>query len=112
MISLDDAWKGSYKRQMDLYIWIMRRIEMDVSDTGYFLYCDGDRFGDRPFLGKTDANMRFKMSLLPYTAQQEWIEPTLKRIHETLNASIIPEHDATCEHGAFLAACAEVPVQG
>lgn len=108
MIRLDDRWKESYKRQMDLYIWIMRRIGLNVSDTGYFLYCDGDRFTDRPFLGETDANMRFKMSLLPYTAVQGWIEPTLKDIHKTLNASSSPKHHTACEHGTFLAACGDV----
>ena len=51
-ITLEDKWKDSYKRQMDLYIWIMRRIGLDTADTGFFLYCDGDRFTDQTFLSE------------------------------------------------------------
>ena len=40
-ITLDDPWKASYKRQMDMYVWVMRRKGFNVSRTGYFLYCDG-----------------------------------------------------------------------
>lgn len=105
LLTLDDKWKGAYKRQMDLYIWIMNRIRPDVSDVGYFLYCDGDRFVDQPFLGHTAAIMHFKMSLLPYTSNQAWIEPTLQRISETLHLKACPEHSPYCEHGKFLAEC-------
>ena len=49
-INLDDYYKAAYKRQMDLYIWIMRQKGFDVDDIGYFLYCDGDRFTETPFL--------------------------------------------------------------
>ena len=44
VISLDDPWKEAYKRQMDLYVWVMMQKGFNVSRTGYFLYCDGDRF--------------------------------------------------------------------
>jgi len=107
-ISLDGPWKGAYKRQMDLYIWIMRRIGLNVSDVGYFLYCDGDRFGGEPFLGDSFAIMRFKMSILPYESKQDWIEPILHRVRQLLDSKDCPAHSPDCEHGAFLAACANV----
>ncbi len=43
-INLEDKWKASYKRQMDLYSWIMKKKGFEVDKIGYFLYCDGDRF--------------------------------------------------------------------
>ena len=102
-ITLDDKWKVAYKRQMDLYIWIMQRIGLQVSSIGYFLYCDGDRFGNQPFLGETDALMHFRMSVLPYESNQDWIEPTLYRIRETLDGTAYPRHSPDCEYGQFLA---------
>ena len=33
-ITLDDYYKAAYKRQMDLYIWIMRQKGFDVDDIG------------------------------------------------------------------------------
>ena len=107
-ITLDDKWKESYKRQMDLYVWIMRRMGINVSDTGYFLYCDGDRFDERPFLGTTDATMYFKMYILPYRVESTWIEPTLKKINKTLNLRACPKHSKDCEQGKLLKACAKI----
>ena len=46
---------------MDLYVWVLKRKGFDVSDTGYFLYCDGDRFSEYEFLGDEHAFMKFKM---------------------------------------------------
>ena len=63
-ITLDDPWKAAYKRQMDMYVWIMRRKGTEVSSTGYFLYCDGDRFSEYEFLRLDEAMMKFKMSLI------------------------------------------------
>ena len=63
-VTLDDRWKASYKRQMDLYVWVMKRLGFNTSDTGYFLYCDGDRFTSSPFLGSEISTMEFKMYLL------------------------------------------------
>ena len=41
--------EGAYKREMDSNVWVMRQKGFDVSDEGYFLYCDGDRFSDYDF---------------------------------------------------------------
>ena len=102
IISLDDPWKEPYKRQMDLYVWIMRRKGFSVSSIGYFLYCDGDRFSDYSFLSLKQANMIFKMSLLEYKIDDSWIETTLLEIKECLNFSSCPSHKSSCEYGAFL----------
>ena len=101
-ISLDDPWKESYKRQMDLYVWVMRRKDFDVSDEGYFLYCDADRFTDERFLGDTAATMYFKIVLLPYSTTLDWIEPTLLEIRETLDNKKCPPHSSMCEYGRFI----------
>ena len=103
-ITLDDPWKASYKRQMDMYVWVMRRKGFNVSTTGYFLYCDGDRFTEENFLKATCAVMQFKMSLLPYDVTTSWIEPTLLEIKKCLHNSSIPEHSEPCEFGKFLGA--------
>lgn len=103
-ISLDDKWKEAYKRQMDLYVWVMRRKGFNVSNTGYFLYCDGDRFTDEPFLLNTNAVMQFKISILPYEVTTEWIEPTLLKIKENLISDPCPNHADECEFGNLFAA--------
>ena len=105
-ITLDDRWKAAYKRQMDLYVWVMRQKGFDVSSEGYFLYCDGDRFSEYHFLGKDSAAMRFKMQLIPYRVNTAWIEPTLMKIKECLDLKERPKHSPECEYGQFLLAAA------
>jgi hypothetical protein len=80
----------------------MRRLGFDTSDIGYFLYCDGDRFTRKSFLNSEDAIMYFKMSLIPYVVDQDWIEPTLFAIRETLEQQNSPPHNSYCEYGKFL----------
>lgn len=104
-ITLDDWWKASYKRQMDFYVWVMRRLGLDTSDIGYFLYCDGDRFTDTQFLHQDHATMRFKMTLLPYKTDVSWVEPTLMKIKQLLDSGVCPDHAENCEYGEFLSAC-------
>ena len=99
VINLNDEWKDAYKRQMDLYVWILRRKGFDVSDVGFFLYCDGDRFSDYEFLGEEIASMKFRMSLIPYDVDQSWIEDTLLGIRSCLDSAVRPQHSPKCEFG-------------
>ena len=102
-ITLEDKWKSAYKRQMDLYVWVMRQKGFNISATGYFLYCDGDRFSDYSFLNQEEGIMKFKMSLISYKVDLDWIEPTLIEIRKCLHQSQCPEHREECEYGHFLA---------
>tara|TARA_B100001540_G_C15747648_1_gene615326 strand:- start:551 stop:1315 length:765 start_codon:yes stop_codon:yes gene_type:complete len=101
-IDMNDQWKGSYKRQMDVYIWILKKNGFDVSDTGYFLYCDGDRFTEEPFLNEKDARMIFKMYLFEYESDQNWVDTAIKNIKKLLDNSVCPDHSQGCEYGLFL----------
>ena len=102
-ITLDDFWKASYKRQMDLYVWVLSKKGFHVDDVGYFLYCDGDRFSDYDFLSSTMACMNFKMTLIEYQTSDSWIEPTLNKISDCLHEEKRPGHSDRCEYGKFLA---------
>ena len=103
-ITLNDYWKAGYKRQMDMYVWVMRRKGFSISSIGYFLYCDGDRFSDYDFLNTENAVMQFKMSLIPYQVDTSWVEPTLLKIRDCLQQSETPKHSENCEYGGFLQA--------
>ena len=69
-VGIDAGWQISYKRQMEFYQWLLRQNGLDVSDTGYFVYCNGDRSQDR-----FDGVVRFKISVIPYTGNTSWVEP-------------------------------------
>ena len=95
-ISLNDPWKISYKRQMDMYVWVARQKGLDVSNIGYFVYVDAQHKDINGML--TDDNpavawMQFDTSIIPYNANTTWIEPTLLEIREFLEQETsCPEH--------------------
>lgn len=74
-VSIDSDWQISYKRQLEVYQWLLRQNGLDVSDTGYFVYTnariDLDGFNDR---------LEFRTKLIPYTGSDAWVEPTLKKM--------------------------------
>jgi CRISPR/Cas system-associated exonuclease Cas4 (RecB family) len=71
-VSIDSDWQISYKRQLEVYQWLLRQNGLKVSDTGYFVYTnarvDLDGFYDK---------LEFSTKLIPYTGSDKWIEPTL-----------------------------------
>ena len=92
-ISIDAPWQMSYKRQMEFYQYLLRKNGFQVSNTGYFVYCNGDR-------SKENFNevLEFKMSLIPYTGSDRWVEPTLLSLHHLLNQDEIPKHNENCDY--------------
>ena len=95
-VSLNDPWKVSYKRQMDMYVWVARQKGFDVSDTGYFVYVDAQHKDISGMLIDKDparAWMEFDTSIIPYDADTSWVEPTLLEIKAFLmNQETCPEH--------------------
>ena len=101
-VTLNDDWKIGYKRQMEIYTWLLRKLGFDVDDRGFFLYCNGQDAGS--FDGKVD----FLISLLPYTGNSEWVEPTLVEIKACLMHDEAPSASAGCEFCGYIAATHKV----
>lgn len=84
-VSIDSDWQISYKRQMEVYQWLLRQNGFTVSDTGYFVYTnakmDADKFGD---------TLQFDTKLIPYTGNDAWVEPTLDRMKECMESDTMP----------------------
>ena len=96
---LDKDWQDGYKRQMEVYQWLLRRNNLDVSDTGYFVYCTG-RSEAKSFEGRIDFDIR----LIPYEADDSWVEPAIQSIYDCMNATEIPASGSDCDYCAYVAA--------
>lgn len=90
---LDKDWQDSYKRQMEIYQWLLRKNGYKVSDTGYFVYCNG-KTDAKAFDGK----LEFDVTLVPYTGNDSWMEKTIFDIHKCLNGDKIPKADSDCDY--------------
>lgn len=93
IIALDKDWQDGYKRQMEIYQWLLRRKGFNVSDTGYFVYCNG-----RTDLEKFDAKLEFDLTLIPHEGKDAWVESTIFDIHKCLNSDVIPEVNEDCDY--------------
>lgn len=84
-VSIDSGWQISYKRQIEVYQWLLRQNDLTVSNTGYFVYTNGrtdvDGFHDQ---------LQFTTKLIPYTGNDAWVEPTLLRIKACMDSNAMP----------------------
>ncbi|NQU99301.1 MAG: PD-(D/E)XK nuclease family protein [Parcubacteria group bacterium] len=95
-VSLDAEWQIGYKRQMEIYQWLFRRNDFKVSNTGYFVYCNGDT--DKEAF---DARLEFDIKLLPYEGDDSWVEKTIIDAHKCLMANEIPETSEDCDFCSY-----------
>lgn len=98
-VNLDADWQMGYKRQMEVYQWLLRQLGFEVSPTGYFLYCNGradaDAFGGR---------VEFDITLLPYKGDDSWIRGTLVKLKKCLDSKKTPEPSSDCEFCGYAVA--------
>jgi len=95
-VSLDAPWQIGYKRQMEIYQWLFKKNGFKVSDTGYFVYCNGDADKDA-----FDAKLEFDIKIIPYTGNDDWIEQTIADAHLCLVGGSLPEPGADCDYCSY-----------
>jgi len=91
-VTLDDEWKIGYKRQMEIYQWLFRRNGFKVSNTGYFVYCNGNAQKD-----SFDKKLEFDISILPYKGDDSWVEKTILDAIECLKSDSLPKPGEDCD---------------
>lgn len=84
-VDISSDWQISYKRQMEVYQWLLRQNGFKVNPTGYFVYTnarmDVDGFGDQ---------LEFRTKLIPYTGDDSWVGPTLIKMKACLDDDTMP----------------------
>ena len=87
----------AFRRQMDIYQWLLRKFGLAVARIGYFVYCNAQTERDA-----LEARLDFEMSLVPYTADDGWVEPVLLEIKKCLDNDKPPDAKPECEVCAFV----------
>jgi hypothetical protein len=96
-INLDADWQVVYKRQMEIYQWLLRSNGLKVSSTGYFVYCNGRRDND-----SFDGCIKFDVHILSYQGDDSWVEGSLVEASACLNADKIPPRSVECSQCGYL----------
>ncbi|MAF36614.1 hypothetical protein CL622_05860 [archaeon] len=100
-VSLDDEYRQAYKRQMEVYQWLLRQNGHKVNDTGYFVYCNG-----RADAEAFDSHLEFDVDVLPYKGDAKWVESCITDAHQCLIGDNIPNSDDDCDYCAYTDAIA------
>ncbi len=95
-VSLDADWQIGYKRQAEIYQWLLRKNGFAVSDTAYFVYCNGK--ADKESFNK---QLHFDVSLLPYKGNDSWVERVVAQVYHCLQEDVIPPATDTCDYCQF-----------
>lgn len=98
-ITLEEEYRQPYKNQMEIYQWLFRRNGFQVSNTGYFVYCNGDS-SKESFEGK----LEFEIFVIPYTGDDSWVEETLLEIRQCLEQNGCPGPGKSCDFCKYRAA--------
>lgn len=82
-VSIDSDWQISYKRQLEVYQWLLRQNGFTVQPTGYFVYTNG-----RLDLDGFNGRVEFRTKVIPYIGDDSWVEPTIKKMKKCMDGDM------------------------
>ncbi len=99
-VTIDSGWQISYKRQLEVYQWLLRQNGLKVSSIGYFVYANG-----RSDLDGFNNRVEFRTKLIPYTGDDAWVEPTVREMKQCMDGDMPGVGDSImggeCEYCAY-----------
>lgn len=88
-VNIDSPWQISYKRQVEVYQWLLRQNDLPVSNTAYFVYANG-----RMDLEGFNNRVEFRTKLIPYVGSTDWISPTIESMKACMEGNMPPVGDS------------------
>ena len=98
-VTIDADWQIGYKRQMEIYQWLFRQNGFKVSNTGYFVYCNGNT--DKEAF---DGKLEFEIKLIPYEGNSDWVEKTILGAIKCLRGKSYPASGEDCDFCRYIEA--------
>jgi RecB family exonuclease len=85
----------SYRRQMEIYQWLLRQNKFDVSSTGYFVFAQVNKGGG---FGNGTAALSFDLYIEPLAGDDSWVEATILNAKRCYDKTKPPEATPTCDY--------------
>ncbi|MFA5024216.1 MAG: PD-(D/E)XK nuclease family protein [Patescibacteria group bacterium] len=85
-ITLDDGWKIAYKRQVEIYQWLLKKNGFKVNDKAYFVYANA-LVNENNF----NSQLKFDIKILGYDGNTDWIESKIEEIYQCLCSNTVPK---------------------
>jgi len=102
-VNINAPWQDQYKRQMEIYQWLLRGNGLEVSDPGYFVYCNGRRSEPR-----FSHRVEFDISVIPYVGNDSWVDSCITDAHACLVSDEIPPVTWNCDYCTYYSAVTDV----
>lgn len=109
--SLDGGWGDSYKRQAEIYQWLLRQQGLAVHPTAYFLYVNASKAGTF-FREELVGTMTFAATLVAYTGDDSWVDGVISAAVQCLEGSSVPASGDECEHCRYYSDRARAEASG
>jgi len=84
----------SYRRQMEIYQWLLAKNGIDVSPLGYFVFARVNKAGG---FGNGEAALAFDLFIEPLVGDNSWVDQALKSAKKTFDMAEAPDPTPTCE---------------
>ena len=81
----EGGWQDMYRRQMEIYQWLLKQNGFAVSDTGYFVYATGN-----PGKDAFDGIVEFETHVFPHQGNNDWVDQTLHHMKACMDSDDMP----------------------
>jgi hypothetical protein len=81
----EGTWHDMYRRQMEVYQWLLRQNGFSVSDTGYFVYATG-----RQDLDSFNNKVEFQTFVFPHHGKSDWVDRTIAKMKACMDSEVMP----------------------
>jgi RecB family exonuclease len=88
----------AYRRQAEVYQFLLRRQNLRVSSTAWFVYANGIKTGDR--FGDC---LKFTTVLLPYEGDDSWVLEAFRKAVAVATHPVSPQPGGACKWCQFVA---------
>jgi hypothetical protein len=95
---LNAEWHLAYKRQLEVYQWLLRQNGHQVSNRAYWVYANGNVEAEA-----FNQTLQFRMTVVPHEGDDSWVEAHILKAKDCLLLDAAPLADAGCEWCRFVA---------
>ncbi len=96
-ITLEDETRQGYKRQLEIYQWLLKKNGFKVSNDAYLVYVNGKT--DKEAF---DAKLEFDVQIIHHKGDNSWVENSVIEAHKCLQGSKIPKESPECEYCPYV----------
>ncbi len=99
----------SYRRQMEIYQWLLKQNGLDVSPTGYFVFAKVNKAGgfSLPSVASGEggefgvAALSFDLIIEPLEGDSSWVEKSIKDARKVFDQEKPPAANPECKYCAY-----------